>query len=61
MQQGLLFEPEVMARTELQDAIARLDFHVPNFWKAAESLNRVHWGCHSRLRYYTIDTGAKMS
>src|SRR5438128_9238480 len=27
MQQGLLFEPEVMARTELQDAIARLDFH----------------------------------
>src|SRR5437867_9439142 len=27
MQQGFLFEPEVMARTELQDAIARLDFH----------------------------------
>jgi len=27
MQQGLLFEPEVLARTELQDAIARLDFH----------------------------------
>ena len=27
MQQGLLFEPQVMARTELQDAIARLDFH----------------------------------
>src|SRR5438093_8426522 len=27
MQQGLLFEPEVTARTELQDAIARLDFH----------------------------------
>src|SRR5207244_11838288 len=27
MQQGFLFEPEVMARTELQDAIARLDFY----------------------------------
>jgi len=27
MQQGFLFEPEAMARTELQDAIARLDFH----------------------------------
>ena len=26
MQQGLLFEPEVMARTELQDAIARAGF-----------------------------------
>jgi len=27
MQRGFLFEPEAMARTELQDAIARLDFH----------------------------------
>jgi hypothetical protein len=27
MQQGFLFEAEVMARTELQDAIARLDFY----------------------------------
>ena len=26
MEQGFLFEPEVMARTELQDAIARLDY-----------------------------------
>jgi hypothetical protein len=26
MQQGFLFEPQAMAGTELQDAIARLDF-----------------------------------
>src|SRR5689334_11900776 len=26
LMQGFLFEPEAMARTELQDAIARLDF-----------------------------------
>src|ERR671931_484636 len=27
MRQGFLFEPEVISKTELQDAIARLDFH----------------------------------
>src|SRR5437016_2908124 len=27
MKQGFLFEPEAIALTELQDAIARLDFH----------------------------------
>lgn len=37
MKQGFLFEPEAIARTELQDAIARLDFHA-----AARKLEEFH-------------------
>src|SRR5437667_9952396 len=68
MQQGLLFEPEVMARTELQDAIARLDFHSAlrrlegfhRFWPEAKLIwepELVRAGAKLAARPMDLDSG----
>ncbi len=58
MQQGFLFEPEAMARNELQDAIARLDFH--SALRRMEEFQRVS-SRHRRAGFVSIGSSAKTS